>query len=130
MTDAADSTSGLSPAQLGLGIAGAIGGAVVGYFGFKFALQSGFYALAFPGALLGAGCAIGSRTYSKPLGIMCAIGAAVLGILLEWHFLPFVADGSLSFFVTHLHQLNGVTLLMMLLGIIGGYWFGVGRQSN
>ena len=111
------------------GLVGAILGGVVGYFLFYFAMQSGFYALALPGALLGLGCGYASRVDSLVLGIICSIAALALGIFCEWKTAPFVADESLSFFLKNIHQLSGVTLIMLALGGIFGFWFGRGRPG-
>ncbi|MEM7311892.1 MAG: hypothetical protein AAF497_01950 [Planctomycetota bacterium] len=111
------------------GLAGAILGGVVGYFAFQFAFQSGFYALALPGALLGLGCGYASRVHSTALGIICSIAALGLGVFCEWKTSPFIADESLSFFLKNVHQLTGVTLIMIVLGGIFGFWFGRGRPG-
>lgn len=115
-------------ANYGLGLIGASMGALAGYFLFKLLLGQNLYALALPGALIGIGCGVLSRIHSRTLGVVCAIAALALGIMLEWQHFPFLADDSLSFFVTHLHQLKGFTMVMLVLGVLGGFWFGTGRS--
>ena len=118
-----DSTSANWP----LGLLGAIGGGAIGAFLFKLLLGQGFYAMVLPGAALGWGCGRLSGGHSKPLGVVCGVLALMLGLLLEWHFLPFIADDSLGFFLTHIHQLKPMTLLMIAAGTACGYWLGTGR---
>ena len=113
--------------QTGLGILGAATGGAFGYFLFVFAAGQGFYALAVPGCLLGWGCSAASRIYSKPLGIASAVGALGLGVFTEWKYAPFVDDDSFLFFIQNLFELKSITLIMIGLGTIAGYWFGVGR---
>ena len=54
--------------------------------------------------------------------------ALCLGGFTEWKFAPFVKDGSLSYFVAHVHQLKPVTLIMIAMGGAFGVWFGMGRD--
>lgn len=111
------------------GIAGAIGGAVLGYFLFGWLLRQGLYAMVLPGAMLGVGCGWLSGIRSRPLGILCGVAALLLGLFCEWQYLPFVADKSLGFFLTHLLDLTPMTLIMIAAGGLCGYWFGI-RRSN
>lgn len=111
------------------GLAGAIAGGVLGYFAFRFLSQQGFYGLMIPGLLvgLGAGWAAGQR--SQVLGILCAVGGLALMIVAEWLRAPMAADKSLLYFVTHLHQMDGATvkIVMLVLGAAAAWWFGQGR---
>jgi hypothetical protein len=109
-------------------MAGAVIGAVVGWFALGWVIDQGFYGLALPGALVGLACGAISGGVSRANAILCAALAAVLGIVLEWWHFPFVADESFGFFVTHLHELRGITWLMLVLGAIFGFWFGRGRS--
>lgn len=110
------------------GLVGAAIGAVVGYFIFSWMLRQGFYALAFPGALVGLGCGYASQIRSTPLAAICGLITLPLLLLLEWKFRAFVVDDSLNYFVTHIHQLSSVTHLMLLLGVVFAIWFGLGRN--
>jgi len=111
------------------GVLGMIVGAVAGYFVFVWLVDQGFYALVLPGATLGLGCGYASRIRSPWLAAIGGVGAALLLIFCEWKVFPFVADGSLSYFVAHLHQLRGLTLIFLLLGILAGAWFSLGRPK-
>lgn len=104
-------------------------GSVVGYFGFSWLLGYGMYAMLLPGALVGIGCGQLSRTYSIELGCVAALVALLLGIFLEWTFMPFAADESLGFFLSNLHQLTPLTLLMIIGGSVLGFVFGRGRPE-
>lgn len=116
--------------DLVLGAVGGVVGASLGYFLFQAIVSQGFYALILPGALTGMGCGSLSRRRSVPLGCMCAVIAAAVGILAEWQFAPFVADRSLGYFITHLHELKSVTQGMLLIGTIMAFWFGLGREGG
>ena len=112
---------------LAKGIAGAAMGGTLGFAAFILAAQQGLYALAVPGALLGLGCGLASRTRSQILGLVCAFAAIPLTLIAEWKFAPFIADDSFIYLVTHLHQLRGITWVMLIFGVGSAYWLGVGR---
>lgn len=110
-------------------LGGAVGG-VVGYLLFRWLLTKGFYALVMPGALLGLGAGLATRGRSQPLAIVCAIAALCLAIFAEWSHAPFKKPNEgLFYFVTHLHQLDGLSVkfIMMGLGVGCAYWFAKGR---
>jgi hypothetical protein len=115
-----------------LGILGAVLGGVAGYFVFLWIAQQGFYALILPGAAAGLGCATMSKGQSRPLGIVCALLAVPLGLFSEWQFAPFVVDESLGYFLTHLHERQPITLILIAVGVWLAYWLGVGstRPTN
>ncbi|MCX5644694.1 MAG: hypothetical protein NTZ17_08405 [Phycisphaerae bacterium] len=45
-----------------------------------------------------------------------------MGLFTEWRYEPFVADASLGYFVSHVHQLQPITLLMLGAGTLIGFW--------
>jgi hypothetical protein len=110
------------------GMAGALIGAVLGWFAFGWLVGQGLYALALPGALVGIGCGLISGGVSTVNAVLCAVLAGVLGLVLEWWNLPFIADESFEFFVSHLHELKPITWLMVGLGCVFGHWFGRGSS--
>ena len=112
------------------GLAGAVGGGVLGYFAFFFLADRGLYAMVLPGALVGLGCGLLSGIKSNALGVVCGVVALLLGIVLEWRFAPFNADSSFAYFITHLHHLRSSTLVLIALGGLMGYWFGRGREGG
>jgi ABC-type lipoprotein release transport system permease subunit len=115
--------------SLGLvrGIGGAIVGGAVGYFVFAWIATMGFYAPVLPGALLGLGFGLASQQRNLAFGILCAIAALALGLFSEWSQFPFRANGSFSYFLTHLNQLKPVTWIMWVIGALMAFWFGRGR---
>ena len=118
---------GISPQALILGIVGGVVGGAVGVVLFGWVLRQGFYALLLPGALTGLGCWTLARRRSLTLGIVCGVVGLGLGLFAEWHYRPFLADPGFGYFITHLHDLTRVTLLMTLGGALLGFWFGRGR---
>jgi hypothetical protein len=109
------------------GLGGAILGGLLGYLAFRWLYSQGFYGLMLPGVLLGLGAGLAARGTSQALGIVCGVAALALGTYAEWSVAPFRQDSSLWFFITHMHHLSGVKLLMLVLGAACGYWFGRGR---
>lgn len=102
-------------------LCGSIGG-VLGYFAFDWIAGQGFYALILPGALVGFGA---GRFPSSSIAIpaLCGIMALVIGLFSEWKISPFIADDSLGYFVTHLHELQPITLILLAVGTFVGFWF-------
>jgi hypothetical protein len=112
------------------GLLGMVVGGVAGFFVFRWLVSQGFYALALPGAMMGMACGYASRIRSPALAIACGISGAVVTVFAEWNAMPFVADESLAYFLTHMHQLKGLTLIMLALGIVFAAWFGLGRPNQ
>ena len=106
-------------------IAAAIGGGL-GYLIFFWMVRQGLYGMIIPPALLGlaAGFVVGAR--SQPFAIMCGIAGLALGVFCEWKFAPFIADKSLAYFLTHLHQLKPFTLILLVIGTIASYRLALG----
>ncbi len=110
-------------------VAGIIGGAL-GYFAFFLMARQGLYAVVLPGALLGLGCGFLSGIKSNALGVACGLLALLLGFFTEWRFAPFIDDGSFAYFITHVHNLRSMTLIMIAVGGLFGFWFGKGRAGG
>jgi len=117
-------------AQWLLSMVGALLGGVVGCLGFFWLVRQGFYGLVLPGATIGLGCAILSRGRSNVRGILCAVWGILLGLFSEWRSAPFVADPGLGYFVGHLHHLQPITLVEILLGGGFAFWFSVGTRNR
>ena len=113
-----------------LGCLGAVIGGWLGYLAFFWIAGQGFYALAIPGAVLGIGCGLLARNRLVPLAVLCGLAALVLGLFAEWRFRPFIADNSLGYFVSHIHELKPYTLLMIGLGGVFGFWFALGLKGK
>ena len=110
-------------------IGGAIGG-MIGYYAFFFMVRQGLYPMVLPGALVGLGCGALLGTKSNVMGIMCGVSALLLGFFIEWQFAPFAADRSLGYFITHIHQLRSMTLILIVIGALLGFAFGRGREGG
>jgi hypothetical protein len=120
----------ISPATLGLGLLGAVVGAVAGYFAFFWIAGQGFYAIVLPPALLGLGAGLAARRRSRMLACVSAGAGLALGLYIEWKFAPFVVDHSLGYFLTHLHALRPLTMLMIALGTILSYRLALSFESR
>ena len=118
-----------SGANYWLGLLGAAAGGAIGYFGFWLLYSQGLYAMVLPGAMVGLGCGAASGGKSNVLGAVCAALAVAVSLSAEWTHRPFLADDGLAFFLTHLHQLKGVTMLAITIGAGIAYWLGRGRPG-
>ena len=112
------------------GLAGALAGGAVGYFAFIWIARQGFYALMLPGALAGFGASLFVNNRSVLRGVLCGVFALGLGLFAEWRFAPLIKDSSLGYFLTHLGQLQPITLLMIAGGGILGYWLALGKERG
>jgi hypothetical protein len=112
-----------------LALLGAGVGGVIGYFAFVLLASFGFYALVMPGGFVGIGGGI-VRCRSMIVPMVCGIVALALGIFTEWHFRPFVADETLGYFLAHVFDLNPITLIMLALGTIVGFWIPLSKRER
>jgi hypothetical protein len=108
--------------QIVLVLGGAALGGFLGYLAFGWVYDQGFYALVLPGGLLGIGAGL-ARNRSVAVAILCGLCAIGLGLFTEWRFRPWRADESLGYFLVHVHELTPVTLGMVVLGGVLGFWF-------
>ena len=102
-------------------LCGALAGGILGYFAFFWIASQGFYALILPGGLLGLGAGI-AKSRSILLAVACGLAAVALGLFTEWRFAPFVKDDSFGYFLLHAWELKPVTLVMIALGGVIGFW--------
>ena len=107
---------------------GAVAGGLVGYVGFLWIAHQGLYALVLPGGLLGVGASL-FQNRSTAICIACGLLALALGFLAEWQFAPFITDRSLSYFLSHVHQLRPITLIMIAAGAFIGFWAPFSRRQ-
>jgi len=121
-------SSSVSPRGLLLGALGGLIGGVAGYFLFGWTWHWGFYGIMIPGVAVGLGVGWCSGDRSNVYGILAAVAGLGLGLFTEWSYRPFKVDESLRFFLTNLHRLTPVTLIMIGLGTVFAYWFGQGRE--
>lgn len=109
-------------------MSGAIIGAGLGYLAFNFMANNGLYAMVLPGALVGLVAGRVSGAYSNAIGAACAVIGTLTSVLIEWNFAPFVADDSLSYFISRVHRISPVHLIMIAIGVAFAFWFGRGRE--
>ena len=107
--------------QVALVFGGAVLGGVVGHFAFGWLVGQGFYGLVLPGGLLGFGAGATTCRQRWP-SVVCVVLALIAGLVTEWRSFPFLADESFGYFVSHVHQLKPLTLLMLGAGTAIGFW--------
>lgn len=80
---------------------------------------------------VGAGLALGvsaAATQRRPRwGLITALAAVAASLLVEFVFLPFAADPSLGYFLTHIDDLPRNSLVSLAVVSALGFWFGCGR---
>lgn len=96
-------------------------GGVVGHLGFGLLLNQGLYAMVLPGGLAGLAAGI-TRSRSLMVPVLCGVIAIVAGLLTEFRYAPFLADSSLKYFLVHTLDLRPVTLLLIGVGGLIGFW--------
>ena len=109
--------------------AGALAGGAAGYFLFFYLAAHGYYGLAIPGGLLGIGAGI-SRSSSRLTPLACSLLALALGTFTEWRYAPFIADGSLGYFLRHFGDLTPMTVIMIAIGVFAGFWVPFRRRKT
>jgi hypothetical protein len=102
-------------------------GGFLGHLAFGVLVDRGVYALVVPGGFLGLAAGI-PRSRSPIVPALCAILATVAGLLTEYRYAPFVADGSLTYFLAHALDLRHSTLVFIGLGALIGFWFPFRRR--
>ena len=102
-------------------LVGAIAGGSLGYAAFFWIADQGFYAMILPGGLMGFGAYL-ARNRHVWLAVFSGVLATALGLFTEWRFSPFIKDGSLEYFIFHIHQLRPITIIMIALGGLLGFW--------
>jgi hypothetical protein len=105
----------------GLALVGAAVGGSIGYALFFWAAKHGYYALILPGGLLGFAAGM-FKCKSIAVAVICGLAALTLGFYTEWRFAPFIADESFRYFATHVYEKNPITLIMIAVGGLVGFW--------
>lgn len=108
---------------------GAIAGGVLGHFAFVWLVGQGFYAMILPGGMVGLGAGL-AKHGTLPLAIICGIIALTCGLITEWRVFPFIADKSFSYFFMHVFELKPMTLIMIAVGTVIGFWFPYRRSQD
>jgi len=117
------------PLLLALQTLAAFIGGIVGVFVSAWLLRQGFYAMVLPGGLAGIAAGI-FRTRLVLSHALCGIWALVIGTLAEWHLRPFIADPSLTYFLSHLGNLMPITWIMIAAGAFLGFFIPFSRRAE
>src|SRR3954470_6590313 len=97
-----------------LGATGAVGGAILGFWAVGVLAHQGFHAIVLPAGLPGIiGGAI-ARKRSVPWGIGCGCLGLAAAIITDWRYRPFIADKSLTYFLTHIGKVTPLVLGVMV----------------
>ena len=110
-------------------LVGAAFGAVLGFFAFSWVLGQGYYGLIIPGGLVGLGAGI-SKNRSIPLAVVCGVVALGAGLFTEWWHFSFLADSSFPYFLGHVYELKPVTLMMLGVGAVIGFYIPYARAEE
>ena len=110
-----------------LSLAGAAAGAFLGYVLFKWALRQGFYAMVVPGACLGMGAHLAAPTRSLTRGVVMGLAALAFGVIVDCmtNAPPF---DDLRYYFTNISRVKPMSLLMIALGGVVGFWWGRDRS--
>jgi hypothetical protein len=112
-----------------LALGGAVVGGAVGYGAFFWLVSQGLYGLVLPGGLLGIGAGV-VKNRSPWVAVLCGFLAIALGVYTEYRFSPFKKDPSLAYFLLHVFENPPVTLLMIALGGVIGFWVPFQRRER
>lgn len=107
----------------------ALGGAI-GYGAFLLIEAQEYRALAVVGACLAIGAGLGATRRRLGWGVIIAVLAVVVTILVEWHHYPFRSDESLTYFVTHIASVSTNSKITYAAVAAAGLWFGMGRNRR
>ena len=108
------------------GLLGAAVGGAAGYFVTGWLVRQGFYAMALPGVGIGLGAGLLVTKRCPGVAVVCGLFALALGVFAEWKNFPFIADHSFGYFLRHVGELRPLTLILIGLGTLAGYWFALG----
>jgi hypothetical protein len=109
-------------------IGAAVGGAL-GYVAFFWIARQGFYGLVLPGGALGLVAGI-FKPRSEVIPFVCGVSALALGLFAEWRLAPFIADAGFGYFLSHVHQLEPITMILIAAGAVIGFWVPLRRSRE
>lgn len=113
--------------EFGPGLVAGVLGGLAGYLLVAYLMRTqGLWVPILPGALAGLACGQASPVVSRRRGIVLAFGVLGLVIGTQWQLFnpPFEFDGTLRDYLMHLHQLPALTLVLMGVNVVLGYWWG------
>src|SRR5271157_4934462 len=111
-----------------LGLAGAVGGGIAGFFIFYGLCTVRLYALVVPGAVLGLAAGALLKERMPLFGVLCAALALLLGFFCHW-WMRIPSDGEepgFCYLLAHPSHITPIFLVMIVLGALCAYWFGQG----
>ncbi len=115
---------------MALALLGAVAGGCLGYYAFFWIAQQNFYAIMLPPACVGLSAGYLAKGRSHRLASVCAVGGLALVLFTEWRFRPMRLDDGFVYFLTHIHQLQPVTLLMSAIGVVACYRLALGFDRS
>jgi hypothetical protein len=122
----ASNTDPSAIANTARGLLGAAVGGAAAYFITGWLARQGFYAMALPGVGVGLGAGLLVKKRCPGVATACGLLALALGVFTEWKNFPFIRDASFDYFLRHLGNLRPLTLIMIGLGTLAGFWFALG----
>ena len=105
-----------------LALVAAVAAGIAGVFVFLWIGSQGFYALILPGAMIGL-AASSLKPKLQSTCIVCGLMALAAGLLSEWKLRPFIKDDSLAYFLAHLRDLKPITVILISVGTVMGFYF-------
>ncbi|MEM7478255.1 MAG: hypothetical protein AAF483_24980 [Planctomycetota bacterium] len=108
------------------GAVGAFVGAGLGIALFNLAYQFGIMMLGVPGAAVGLLCGMLSGRKSILLGVLSGVVAFFTNAYISYSVL--IQPYDFFQFVLHLHEFR-TSALMVIVGTLFGFWFGIGRNK-
>jgi hypothetical protein len=128
-TKIAQTSRTFDPLNWLFGLVGAVLGGIAGHYVSGWIISQGFYGAFLPGLFAGIGCGFLARR--RDIALAVAAGVIGLGFCIysEWRHFPFIADKSFGYFLQNLSKVKPVSLIMIALGGLGAFWFGLGNES-
>lgn len=108
--------------KIGLAVVGAILGGALGFFATGWLARQGLYSVLLPGAFIGLGTLLGRGYRGAALPFLLGPLGGVAVYLAEWHYFPFIKDGSLPYFLKNLASLKPITHLLAGFGGLIAFW--------
>lgn len=105
-----------------LGLLGAVIGGIGGGFLVKVLLAGGLYGMPIMGLTVGYSTLLLARRGGPVLATLAGLVTLVSGVLTEWKLLPFAADESLGYFLSHLPHVMPAHLVFIAIAAGVAVW--------
>ncbi len=115
-------------------VPGLAGGAVAGYLGYRVVAylisHHGWWVPILPGAFAGLACGQLSGVASKGRGAINGLLGLGLAVYAQWRLFnpPFEFDKTFPSYLTHIHQLPPITLVILVVNGLLAFWWGRERR--